>query len=184
MNDSNQIVSKSKRRQQLLVLIAVLIISVSTVSYLTWQNHLSFKKTVIDQWYRQLLTTTSIVAVNLESFIGKFSQNLLTVANNPEIQELTFKEEMNDCDSFYCSIRNLYNIYKNDVDAILLLTKESEVIRKYPADLDIACIKGKHCLQGVRDESLLKPGETYVRNIFKNKYRKPAVTISFVSINI
>lgn len=131
----------------------------------------------MNQWQNQLLTTTRISAMNIESFGKKFSENLLSVSNNPLIKSKTLSKGFIEDDTNFCCVENLYNIHKEDINSILLLNHEGLIIKRYPFWKDSSQITS-HCLWGISEERFSKEGEISVSKVYVNQAGKPAFSIS------
>ncbi|MFC2101302.1 cache domain-containing protein [Bacteroidota bacterium] len=163
--------------QSLPILLGVIILLISFTIYLALIYHNNFKRIIIEQWNQQLVTTTNILSVNLESFIEKFSENLVNVAHNPVIQKRTCNETTPE-DENYCPLENLYKIHENEIDAIVLTDKEGWIIKRFPQWKDSLYIPKKKCPRGIEVEKKMDPFQVYISEIYLNKVGEAAISIS------
>ncbi|MEA3495751.1 MAG: cache domain-containing protein [Bacteroidota bacterium] len=155
--------------------LVILIILIIFTIFFSIQNHLKYKKSVVNQWEKQLLTTTRISALNIESFVTKYSENLLSLSNNPVIKKRTISGSANINE--FCFLQNLYNIHKIDINAILLLKNKGEIIKKIP-NWDTSSKCPNYCKTGILYSQNPGKGEIIVGDIFINHIQNSAFTIS------
>ena len=162
--------------QHLPVMLGIIIILIFFTIYIAFIYHNNFKRIVIAQWNQQLTITINILSVNLESFLEKYSENLVNLAHNPVIQRRACgkptQEDMN-----YCPLENLYKIHKSEMDAIILTDKEGKIIRRFPT-MKLPDDTEQYCPRGIAEEKKLKPYQVNISGIFNNKKGNPSISIS------
>ncbi|MBC8344188.1 MAG: hypothetical protein ISR55_09555 [Bacteroidetes bacterium] len=127
-----------------------------------------FKESIVEQWSVQLSSISKISSLNIESFFSKFGDNLLTIADNPMVQDKTFAAHHNPDDTSYCCIKSLYEIHKNDIDAIVLQNKEGGLILGYPDNF----FKNPDHLKRLSSKlhvDTFEKEKIYVSDVFTNK---------------
>ena len=155
-----------------------IVLSIILIIFLFVRNQTRYKETVIRQWQQQLLTTTRISAANIQSFFEKYSENLAVVSADPVVESRSCRQKSPYFDKNYCPLYNLYSVHQNDVDAIILLDSNGNIIVRFPKINDHRNDSGEKCPHNIRIEKKLKPLEVAISDVFLNKMKKPAITIS------
>ncbi|HPD63857.1 MAG TPA: histidine kinase [Bacteroidia bacterium] len=112
------------------LLIVVLLASVSV--YITININKEFKNSIINQWEKQMLSTTQIATANVENFIVKYSESLLTIRNQPDILKRVVEKDTSHPVN-YCILCELYETHKNEVEGIQLTDIDGTVLLKFAA---------------------------------------------------
>jgi signal transduction histidine kinase len=160
------------------LLIFFIVLSVALIVYLFERNHKNYRETITNQWRQQLLTTTRISAVNLESYFNEYSKNLTVVSNDPVVQSRSCRQQNPFFDKNYCPLFNLYNAHKKDIDAIILLDSNGVIVVRFPKFREGKDVTGEHCPHDISRERKLKPSQVIISDVFLNKANIPAITIS------
>ncbi|MCF8297275.1 MAG: hypothetical protein K9J13_07015 [Saprospiraceae bacterium] len=170
-------VEKLKLRP-LITLILVLIVLISVSTYIVYIYHNTFKENQINKWEQQLLSTIEISSLNLETYVDKFSDNLLNISFNPTLKNWDFYSEKTDFDSLYCPIKTLYEISKKEIDAILLLDTLGVIIKRFSYFGNQFYKIGNKCCNSIENELRLDEGQVYVSDVFTNWNDAKAINIS------
>lgn len=146
----------------------------------SYYNHLKYRERLVKQWQQQLLVTTRITAHNLERHIDQFYKALQSISSVPHIQKRAFLSLRNEHDAGFNYIVNQYEIYKGDVNSIMLLDSNGRILEEYPKPSEEMhhYSSEEYCVHGTKEEKHLKPMEVYVSNVFQNKMDMPAIAIS------
>lgn len=166
-----------KAKKGLLLSVLFLLITLAIAIGAGVYAHRVFSRNLSDQWKQQMNFATEMTTNNLENYFWQLSGALLIQADNPQVSRMLLQ---NDPESHYCPLEYLYTIYKDKVNAILLLDTSNRVIKRYPM-LD----EGKtllHCPEPLHP--LMSPKtELVLSDVFLNKRGNPTVSLSCPVVN-
>jgi len=112
--------------------IAAVAILISII-YVAYLSNKGFEKTVVSQTQQELLTIAGTVATSLQEFFIDHSNALAVVSNNPLLQKGAYeKHRCYKPTCKFCPIINLYEAYKNDVDALTFLDANGIMLHRSP----------------------------------------------------
>lgn len=154
-----------------------LAVIVAVTSFFAHRFDSNFKESIVDQWSTQLTSITKISSLNIESFFSKFGDNLKTISANPLVQEKALSGIHDPEDTSYCCIKNLYDVHKDDVDAILLQNAAGELILGYPEYI-FKNLRHLKRLSNILNIDTFKKGEIYVSDVFTNRHMKQLFVVS------
>lgn len=161
-----------------LIFILLFFISFAITSYFAWESHVKFKDTLVNQWNQQLESTLEISSINLTNYFTKFSQNLEYLTHDTTVQRWAYTGEMSNCNRIDCPLGNLYNLHKNETDALLLLDSTGSIIERYPEPEMAKTICG-HCASKPSLDKSNIDRNVQISEVFINKSGDPAITISY-----
>jgi len=169
---------KKEKRAGFISLIFILLffISFAITSYFAWESHVKFKETLVNQWNQQLESTLEISSINLTNYFTKFSQNLEYLTHDTVIQRWAYTGQMSNCNKVDCPLGNLYNLHKNETDALLLIDSTGIVIEHYPEPANRIC---DHCKSMPSLDKSKVDRNVQISEVFINKTGDPAITISY-----
>jgi len=146
------------------------------IIFLAYLSHRNFERSVVSQTQEQLLAIAKMTAGRLEEYIDEHSKALKILLANPSVQESLYKGMPHKTDDVgYCIVKALYEIHKDDVDALATLDVHGIMLHRHPFVEDrpgrghvvkpgVAYVKREH-----------KP---YVSPVFYNNLGNPAISIS------
>ena len=126
---------KPMKRLSAKILISIVVFMTITivVIYLAYLSHREFEKTVISQTQQELLTLAKTTANGMEEFFAEYSKALKVIAMNSLFQERVHNKITCNRNAIkLCPIRSLYEVHKNDVDAITLLDENGIMLDREP----------------------------------------------------
>lgn len=116
----------------LIYLFIVLLLTFASV-YITININKEFKKSILAQWEKQMLSTTQIAALNVENFITKYSENLMFIRSIPSMIQRTVSKDTSSSGD-YCILCNIFEVHKKEVEGIQLRDNEGKVLIQFPAN--------------------------------------------------
>jgi len=154
--------------------IAAVAILISII-YVAYLSNKGVEKTVVAQTQQELLTIAKAVATSMEEFFIDHSNALLTVSNNPMLQKGAYEKHRCCKPSCkFCPIINLYEIYKNDVDAITFLDNNGTMLHRSPF---IENRIGIDCSDKPGVAYVIKEHKSHVSEVFYNNLGNLVVSI-------
>ncbi len=169
---------KKSNLRLLITLIVILIVLISVSSYFTYIYHNTFKENQINQWEQQLVSTLQISCSNLETYINRYSDNLINLSYNPILKNNDFYSNPKHHDSLYCPIKTLYDVSKKEINAILLLDTTGVIIKRFSNWGNQYFQTGGLCCNSIENELQLQEGQIHVSDIFINKMNSQSINIS------
>ena len=173
--------TKRKNWKVITIAIACLAVIISVV-YLAHLNHQNFKKTIISQTQRQLLTIAKTTAKRVEEYFSEHLHALKTISINPFVQqEVSQKIKHAKPDVGYCPVKALYKIHQNDMDALTTLDADGIMLHRHPfSELFAATNRpgGVDFSDNPGAAYVLKEHKSYFSEVFNNCSGNRAVTIS------
>ncbi len=104
-----------------------------SIIYVAYLSNKGFEETVVSQTQQELLTIAGTVATSLQEFFIDHSNALAVVSNNPLLQKGAYeKHRCYKPTCKFCPIINLYEVYKNDVDALTFLDTNGIMLHRSP----------------------------------------------------
>jgi PAS domain S-box-containing protein len=103
------------------------------IIYVTYLSNKNFEKTVVSQRQQELLTIATTISTNLDDLLIEHSEALSVVSKNPLFQKNVYeKKRCDEPEIEFCSIKNLYESHKKDVDALNLLDANGIMLHREP----------------------------------------------------
>ena len=109
------------------------ILILTAIVYVAYFSNKEFEKTIVEQTQQELLTIATSIATSIEEFFNNYSKALRTVSNNPFLQMGVYqKHKCYKPTCKFCPIVNLYEAYKDEVDALTLLDQNGIMLHRSP----------------------------------------------------
>jgi PAS domain S-box-containing protein len=167
--------TRSLSRNTVLISIGslVLMILIIVMAYL---RHRNYEKTVVLQTQRQLLAIAETTANRLEEYIAKQSETLRFLATNPKFQEEIHKKIIHKKpDDEYCFLKELYEIRKDETDALTAVDADGIMLHRHPFIEDRP---GMEHADKPGVAYVIREHKPYVSEVFYNNSGNPAISIS------
>jgi PAS domain S-box-containing protein len=149
-----------------------ILISIIYFAYLTNKD---FERTVVLQTEHKLLTIANAVAKNLDEFFMWHSETLAIVSNNPLFQKDVYeKKKCDTSETIFWSIKNYYEAYKKDVNAISLLDANGIILHIEPFIEDRI---GMDLTDKPSVAYVIRKHKPHVSEVFYNNFGNLAVSI-------
>jgi len=166
---------QSLSRNTILISIGSLALMILII-VMVYSRHRDFANTVVSQTQHQLLSVAETTANRLEEHIAKQSEALKFLAANPRFQEELHKKIVRKkSDDEYCFLKALYEIHKDETDALAILDADGIMLRRHPFIKDRA---GINHLNKPGVAYVIREHKPYVSEIFYNHSGKLAISIS------
>jgi PAS domain S-box-containing protein len=125
---------KTSRPTMKLAITAVAAVAILiSIIYLAHLSNNDFERKVVLQKEQELLTIVKTIANNMENYFFDYSKALTIVSNNPLLQIGVYeKHRCYKPTCKFCPFINLYEVYKNDVDALTLLDADGIMLHRNP----------------------------------------------------
>ncbi|HBX50836.1 MAG: hypothetical protein A2275_08650 [Bacteroidetes bacterium RIFOXYA12_FULL_35_11] len=149
--------------------------------YFSWVSFYNQRKILFTQIEKQLFLAVDFLEHDIHSFFGNLENSVRTLTANKHVQEWAYENDTDDCDTSTCPLNNLYQIHKNEVDAILLMNKSGNILERFPKyegnNLNkSSCCQNKCVLYDKNDTIYSKVPE--ISNIFINKQGHKCISVS------
>ncbi|MFH1672696.1 MAG: PAS domain S-box protein [Pseudomonadota bacterium] len=143
---------------------------------LVYSRHKDFEKTVVEQTQQQLLAIAKTTANRLEDHMTRHSEALKFLATNPQFQEEIHKRIIRKKpDDGYCFLKALYEIHKDDMDAITSTDADGIMLHRHPF-IENRPGEDKADKPGVA--YVIREHKPYVSEVFYNNLGNLAISIS------
>ena len=134
----------------------------------------NFRYSLLEQWNRQLTFASEMTTLTLENYFAKLSGALQIAARTPQVKDiLRNKTSTGD----FCPLETAYNLYRDNVNAILLLDTQNTVKKRFP------CAAGTQSMQHCPEPkhtpvSHSSYPELSLSDVFTNKAGMQTVSLS------
>ena len=167
--------TQSLSRNTVLISIGSLVLMILII-VMVYLRHKDFAKTVVSQTQQQLLSIAETTANRLEEHIANQSKALRFLATNPQFQKeihkrITHKKP----DDEYCFLKALYEIHKDETDALTALDADGIMLHRHPF-IEIRPGMDHSDKPGVA--YVIREHKPYVSEVFYNNFGKLAISIS------
>ncbi len=152
------------------------LITIAGIFVLAYWDHYSFEKTIVSQTQRHLLMIAKSTATRLEEYIVEHFISLKAISQNPLCQENIYKKTMQDKSAVgFCPVKNLYEIHKNETDAISTLDADGIMLHRHPF---IANRPGMDHTDKPGVAYVIRGHKPCVSEVFYNNLGNPAISIA------
>jgi len=155
--------------------IAAVAIFISII-YVAYLSNKGFEKTVVSQTQHELLTIAKAVATSIEEFFRGHSEALTVVSNNPLFQKEVYeKKRCDEPEITFCTIKNHYEAYKKNINAITLLDANGIMLHREPYIKDRV---GMDLTDKPGVAYVIREHKPHVSEVFYNNLGNLAISIS------
>lgn len=166
----------SKLSVKVAITAIVIVVSIVATIHVAGSSKTKFRKTVLSQTQQQLLTIAKSTASRLEDYIKEHLEVLRALSENPSFQEEVYKKLVHDKpDTGYCPVKNIYEIHKDDMDALTVLSADGMMLHRHPF---IANRPGMDHTDKPGVAYVLREHKAYVSELFYNNLDNTAISIS------
>ncbi len=151
------------------------IITAGTINYVAWTNHKAFKAKEIAMAQQQMLITARATAKSIEEFIADRQENILVIAKNTIIRKGLSKGNVTP--AIEHEVKEIYNAFKDHVDAIYLLNPQGIVLNRHPFWEDGRDRRGSDYSDKPGVLGVLKYREPYISDVFFTESGKLSISL-------
>ena len=152
------------------LLFIILIIS------LAYSDINKFEKIFISQAQQNLLMIAKTTAGRLEEYIVSHSKALKALSMNPLTQEEIYNRTIKkDIDTEYCRTKTIYEIHKDDMDALIILDSNGMILHSHPF---VQNESGKDYTDKPSIMHIIREHKPYISETFYDNLGHPYISIS------
>ena len=154
-----------------ILLISIVFIS-STIIFAVWNNY-KFKDKVITSTKNNLSVKSEIIATGIEKLLLEFVRISQLLAKEQLLINILTKHD-HEFRTGYCSLENIYLLYNEDIDVIMLIADDGTLLHRYPVIED--SLQDYSSREDI--DYVLQNHSAHISGIYFNTDRKPAVAVS------
>ena len=113
------------------------VVTIIVVIYIAYHSHRKFEEGIISKTQQQLLATAGSATKGLEKFLHGHLQSLQILSNDPIIKEQVHNKVQWTGKDEFCRIRNFFDVYSDDADALYLTDADGVVMDFDPVEENI-----------------------------------------------